>query len=65
MKILSRYTPYIGYKIEGATTDNEVITDIFIEGDKVYCVIDESYEAEFDCVIIDLVMGGGTYVRTR
>jgi hypothetical protein len=63
-KDITRYTPYIGHQIEGATTDNEKITDIFAEGEKVFCVIDGEYEAEFDCVIIDLI-NGGNFVRIK
>ena len=64
MRDLSRYLSYIGTKIEGATTDNEVVTNFITEGDKVYCLVDDNYEAEFDCIVIDLIQGG-TCIRLR
>ncbi|HTH30983.1 MAG TPA: hypothetical protein VL946_06505 [Lacibacter sp.] len=64
MKDLSRYESYIGHQIEGATTDGEKLTDVYLEGDKVFCVIDNEYEAEFDCVVLNL-NNGGAYVRIK
>ena len=64
MKDISRYEFYIGHQIEGATSDFEKVTNVFLEDDKVYCVIDDEYEAEFDCVVLDIV-NGGSYVRIK
>ena len=64
MKDISRYAFYIGHQIEGATTDSEKITDVFLEENKVFCIIDDDYEAEFDCVILD-INNGGSFVRVK
>jgi hypothetical protein len=63
-KDINNYLKYIGYQIEGAITEGEKITNVYMEGDKVFAVIDDEYEAEFDCVIVDLI-NGGEYVRVK
>jgi hypothetical protein len=61
---IKRFEKCIGLQIEGAITDNEKVTHVYLEENKVYCVIDDSYEALFDCLIIDLV-NGGEFVRLK
>ena len=61
MKDLSRYNQYIGCKVEN---NSGIVTDLFSEGDKVFAIINDDFEAEFDSVIFDLI-NGGEYVRIK